>query len=140
MSHGSQFHQSADTFPPVCKLRPESPAWWLGTYTGHITVTGAGGASSPAIITVILTVAAPPVQHTGSLSWNASTSPGVVSYNAYRSTTPGGPYMLLANAITGLSLSDATVQSGVTYYYVVTAIDSAGEESPNSNEAKAVIP
>jgi fibronectin type 3 domain-containing protein len=48
--------------------------------------------------------------------------------------------MLLASAITGLSLSDVTVQSGVTYYYVVTAIDSAGEESPNSNEAKAVIP
>jgi fibronectin type 3 domain-containing protein len=36
--------------------------------------------------------------------------------------------------------SDSTVQSGITYYYVVTAVDSAGSESTYSNPTQAVIP
>ena len=36
--------------------------------------------------------------------------------------------------------SDQTVQSGVTYYYVTTAVDSQGMESVYSNEAAATVP
>ncbi len=36
--------------------------------------------------------------------------------------------------------TDSTVQSGTTYYYVVTAVDSSGSESNYSNQATAVIP
>jgi len=64
----------------------------------------------------------------------------VVSYSAYRSTTQGGPYILVASAMTGLSYTDTTVQSGLTYYYVVTAFDDRAQESVYSNDAKAVVP
>jgi fibronectin type 3 domain-containing protein len=111
-----------------------------GTYTGHITISAAGATNSPITVLASLTIAALPVQHSVDLSWNASTSPNVVSYSAYRSTTQGGPYLLAASAITGLAYTDATVQSGVTYYYVVTAFDDQAQESVYSNEVRAVVP
>jgi fibronectin type 3 domain-containing protein len=80
------------------------------------------------------------VQHTVALSWTASTST-VVGYNVYRSTTSGGPYTLLTNApVAGTAYTDSTVQSGVTYFYVVTAVNSNGTESVYSNESTAVVP
>jgi fibronectin type 3 domain-containing protein len=48
----------------------------------------------------------------------------------YRSTISGSSYGLLASVISGTSYSDQTVQSGTAYYYVVTAVDSAGREIP----------
>jgi len=59
----------------------------------------------------------------------------------YRSVTSGGSYNAMnGTAITALNYSDSTVSSGNTYYYVVTAVDSAGAESVYSNQASAVIP
>lgn len=80
-------------------------------------------------------------QHSVTLAWNASTSTNVVGYNMYRSAVAGGPYQQInigPNA--SLTYVDSTVAAGATLYYVVTAVDSAGAESINSNEAKAVIP
>ena len=51
-------------------------------------------------------------------------------YRMYRSTISGSSYSLLASVISGTSYSDQTVQSGTAYYYVVTAVDSAGREIP----------
>lgn len=39
-----------------------------------------------------------------------------------------------------MNYSDSTVQSGMTYYYVTTAVDSSGTESSYSNLAQAVVP
>jgi hypothetical protein len=75
------------------------------------------------------------------LAWNASTSQGVVGYNVYRSMTSGGPYTKgNSNLIATTSYSDLTVQSGLTYYYVTTAVDSQGMESAYSNQAVATVP
>ncbi len=80
--------------------------------------------------------AAPQGKHIA-LSWTASTTAGV-TYNVYRGTTSGGegttPY---AQGLTGTSYSDTKVTSHTTYYYKVTAINSAGQESVLSNEASA---
>jgi hypothetical protein len=104
-----------------------------GTYA--ITVTGSGGGIVRAV-TVSLTVTAQVA-----LSWNASTSQGVVGYNAYRSTTSGGPYTKLnSSLIPTTSYIDQTVQSGLTYFYVTTAVNSQGMESVYSNEAAATVP
>ena len=72
------------------------------------------------------------------LSWVASTSPNV-AYNVYRGTTLGGPYPTKLNLspVAALTYRDGTVQGGVTYYYVVRAVDTGGTESVNSNEAVA---
>ena len=77
--------------------------------------------------------------HTVSLNWHASTSSNVVGYNIYRGTTVGN-YALLKSMNAKTSYLDASVQSGQTYYYVVTAVNTAGAESPYSNTVEAVIP
>ncbi|HEU4386952.1 MAG TPA: family 16 glycoside hydrolase, partial [Blastocatellia bacterium] len=67
------------------------------------------------------------------LSWNASA--GATSYNVKRSTTSGGPYTLIAG-VTSTSFTNTGLTNGTTFFYVVSALNSAGE-SPNSNEASA---
>jgi hypothetical protein len=69
------------------------------------------------------------------LSWTAVD--GAVGYNVKRSTTAGGPYTTIATNVTGTSYVDNAVINGTKYYYVVTAVDSNGIESANSNEASA---
>ena len=78
--------------------------------------------------------------HKVGLSWNPSTST-VVGYNIYRGVQSGGPYTRLNASIQPSSTySDASVLSGATYFYVVTSVDSASQESVFSNEIAAVIP
>jgi hypothetical protein len=80
------------------------------------------------------------VNHSVSLNWTASTST-VAGYNVYRATTSGGPYTKLnSSVVTGVAYTDSTVQSGLTYYYVTTAVDASGSESAFSNQATAIVP
>lgn len=69
-----------------------------------------------------------------SLNWAAVE--GATGYNLKRSLTLGGPYNTVASNVYGTSYTDTTVTNGTTYYYVVTALNAAGE-SENSNEASA---
>ena len=80
------------------------------------------------------------MQHSVALTWNASTST-VSGYNVYRSTVSGSGYVKLNSSLVAvLTYADSTVQSGTTYFYVTTAVDSSGNESVHSNEVPAVIP
>jgi fibronectin type 3 domain-containing protein len=74
------------------------------------------------------------------LSWSASTSSDVVGYNVYRASVSGGPYSLIASSVSGTSYSDSNVTAGQTYYYVLTSVDSSGNESTDSNQASAAVP
>jgi fibronectin type 3 domain-containing protein len=75
------------------------------------------------------------------LSWVGSTSSGVVGYYVYRGTVSGGPYSKLnSTPAPTTNYTDTSVQSGVTYYYVVTAVDNKGMESAYSNQSMATIP
>ncbi len=65
------------------------------------------------------------------LSWTGTPAP---SYHVYRSLTAGGPYSLLATTA-ATTYSDAAVEGGVAYFYVVRAVDPC--ESDPSNEATA---
>jgi hypothetical protein len=65
------------------------------------------------------------------LRWQSSF--GATSYTVKRATTSGGPYTTVASGVTTASYTDKTVTNGTTYYYVVTAINSAGT-SGNSPE------
>jgi Concanavalin A-like lectin/glucanases superfamily/Bacterial Ig-like domain (group 2) len=105
----------------------------MGTYP--ITVTGTASSIQHAV-TVNLTVTAEI-----NLSWTASSSPGIAGYNAYRGTTSGGPYAKInTGLISSTTYSDLTVHSGLTYYYVTTAVSNQGMESSYSNEASASVP
>jgi hypothetical protein len=68
------------------------------------------------------------------LTWTAPRGPQ--SYNVKRSTTNGGPYKTIATGVTSTTYSNTGLRSGVTYYYVVTTVNTTGE-SGNSNQASA---
>ncbi len=84
-----------------------------------------------------------PKIHSVTLSWHAPSGGAEVSqmrYNIYRGTSTGGPYAQLATHVSGLSYTDTLVNSGRAYFYVVTAVDSAGRESRYSTEIMAEVP
>jgi hypothetical protein len=109
-----------------------------GSVTGSVTVASSA-TNSPDKITLSGTGIVA-LAHSASLSWIASTS-SVIGYNCYSSTVSGGPYTKLTAApVTTTSFTDTTVQSGRTYYYVVTSVNSAGLESVSSSQVSAVIP
>ena len=68
-----------------------------------------------------------------SLSWTASS--GATSYHVKRSTTSGSGYMQIA-APAAASYSDTGLTNGTAYYYVISALNAAGE-SVNSTQATA---
>jgi hypothetical protein len=110
------------------------------TSTQTVTITAVAGGVTRTFALTLNPPAA--IQHSVTISWGASPSSGVTGYNVYRGTTSGGPYTKINSSnIAGLSFVDNTVLSGVTYYYVGTAVNSTtGLESGFSNQAQAVIP
>ena len=122
--------------------------------SANLTVTFAPKAiGSLTAASVTVTSNAPPVtisvtgtgaQHSVSLVWAASTSPSIAGYYVYRSTTAGTGYGKLNSSSTvspsSTQYTDSTVQSGQTYYYVVTAVNSSNVESADSNQTVATIP
>jgi len=71
------------------------------------------------------------------LAWDANTEEDLDNYNVYRSTTSGGPYDLVASPITN-SYSDVGLTASTTYYYVVSAVDTSGNEGEKSVEASGM--
>lgn len=103
-------NNSPDTTPPGIPQNVEANA-------------GAGG-----IIEVIFS----DVNETGS---------GVATYSVKRSTAQGGPYVQVGTVTDNESATyiyqDNTTTDGITYYYVVSAIDGASNEGSNSVEVSA---
>lgn len=141
-STSSQFNLSGLTLPLTIAAGQSAP--FSITFQPQVSGTASGSFSfvssasnSPSTETVSGT--GQTVQHTVSLSWNASTSL-VSGYNVYRSATSGGPYARLSSLDPATSYADSTVQSGQSYYYVTTAVDSAGAESSYSNQVSVQVP
>jgi len=113
-----------------------------GSASGHISILSSN-LSAPETIAVSGagitsgTSSTPPVQHSVALAWGPSAS-SVTGYRVYRDD--GSGFLPLTSVIASLTYTDATVVSGATYHYAVTAVDSVGDESSFSNQATAVIP
>ncbi|MDP4645132.1 MAG: carbohydrate-binding protein [Opitutales bacterium] len=71
------------------------------------------------------------------LAWNAVS--GATSYRVLRATSSGGTYTEVVSGLATTSTSDAPPSVGVTYYYVIRAVNGA-VESVNSNVANAALP
>lgn len=72
-----------------------------------------------------------------SLSWNAVA--GAAGYAIYRSPLSGGGWVKVNNTpVTGTSFTDSGLRNAQTYYYIVKALDAAGNSSKASNEASAL--
>jgi hypothetical protein len=63
------------------------------------------------------------------LNW--SSAAGATNYNVKRSLTNGGPYGVIASP-TATSYTNTGLTLGTTYYYVVSAVNSAGESTNSS--------
>jgi hypothetical protein len=71
------------------------------------------------------------------LAWTAGVGPGVVGYNVFRSTAGGDFVRINSSPLTASSFTDTGLVNGVTYSYVVRAVDASGNESGPSNAASA---
>ncbi|HYV38598.1 MAG TPA: PQQ-dependent sugar dehydrogenase, partial [Gemmataceae bacterium] len=116
---------------------------------GKLTIAPATGAINDKVNFIDITSAAPatpPPAPSGltatagigqvALAWSATT--GATSYNVYRGTTANGESATpIATGLTSASYTDGGLTAGLTYYYKVSAVNSAGE-GPLSSEASAI--
>ena len=75
------------------------------------------------------------------LTWDANTESDLAGYKVYRSTTSGtygAPIVAIQGNVTTYQATNLTI--GQTYYFVVTAYDTSGNESDFSNEASGTPP
>ncbi|HEX6625031.1 MAG TPA: hypothetical protein VF064_15075 [Pyrinomonadaceae bacterium] len=90
------------------------------------------------------TAAAPQDGGRISIFFPANTESDVVGYNIFRATDEGLPRSLWTKLnrapLTRTTFQDETVQSGVKYFYYVTAIDNAGNESRPSEVDSETAP
>ena len=105
---------------------------------GHDSIFGAGK-----LLLADLPPAAPAnLNATGAdtavdLDWDDNVEPDLAGYNIHRSLTSGGPYAQINGLLVDSTYTDNGVINDITYFYVVTAVDSAGNESVDSAEVSA---
>ncbi len=72
------------------------------------------------------------------LAWSPNAEVDLRGYDVRRATSSGGPYTTINTApITATSFADTGRTNGVTYFYVVTASDQAGNVSAQSVQVSA---
>jgi LPXTG-motif cell wall-anchored protein len=64
------------------------------------------------------------------LAWNAVS--GASSYNVKRSNKAAGPFETIQSNVTGTSFQDSGLTENTTYYYVVSAVNTAGESADST--------
>lgn len=109
-----------------------------GTYNTAITVAASGASNSPQIIPVTLTLSAPTTTGTASLTWSPNTDTDLAGYKVYMGTQSGvyGPSISVGMTT---SYTAGNLTGGRTYYFSITAFDSAGNESLHSTEVSKPI-
>jgi glycosidase len=141
---------------PVAGFVPDGTqftvAYGVGVSSGgsFTVVNGKVAGNLPALSGAILTTGtidlAPPVAPSGlagdegtgqvQLSWNSVAGAG--GYHVYRSPVTGGGFVRITDTALGApGYTDTGLQNGRTYFYVVTALDTAGNESGWSNQIAA---
>lgn len=109
-----------------------------GPYSTIISVTASGASNSPQQIPVSLTLSQPTTTGSAGLSWTANTEPDLAGYKVHIGTQPGlyNPPITLGTTTT---YTATNLTSGKTYYFCISALDSAGNESPCSAEVSKPI-
>jgi hypothetical protein len=99
-------------------------------------VTGLGDTTPPASPSN-LNVTSPGTSGNLVITWDPNTESDLAGYRIYRSNTSGSGYIevgTVSKLVT--SFTDTGLEDGKTYYYVITALDSSGNESPYSDESQ----
>lgn len=142
---------------PVAGYLPDGvtlqPAYVVGTGSGPVSVSngqfaGSIGAKSAVVLVTGQIDLTPPAAPAGlalidegvttsTLNWNAVA--GAAGYNVYRSPVSGGGFIKVnSSPINGTTFTDSGLTVGRKYFYVVKALDIAGNESAASNEVSAL--
>jgi hypothetical protein len=119
---------------PTLGALPSGFNYALDTSTvGQVNLIVSANSPPPAPLNLTATVTNGIVN----LSWSSAAT--ATSYNVKRSTVGGGPYTTIAPGVAITNYSDPQVTNSTTYYYVVSALNAAGE-SANSTEVSATVP
>jgi hypothetical protein len=109
-----------------------------GAASGKITVSS-NATNSPSSIS-LSGMGVTPIAHAVALAWAPAVT-GVTGFRTYVSMVSGGPYVEMGSVpSTSPAYTDSSVQSGQTYFYVVTAVDASNNESLYSSEVPAIVP
>ena len=72
------------------------------------------------------------------LAWNSNTEPDLAGYKIYEATSPGSYGAAIATLPANTTSFRVTgLQPGATYFFVITAYDTSGNESARSTELRA---
>jgi len=114
------------------------------TYYYIVTALNPGDESTNSVQASATTIPPAPETLTASatnaqvtLNWTASA--GATSYNVKRSTNNGGPYVTNASPTT-TNYVDTGLANGTTYYYVVSAVNAAGQSANSAQASATTIP
>ena len=86
----------------------------------------------------MLTVTPPTTNGTATLTWTPNTVTNLTGYNVYMGTQSGG-YGAPVSVGTATTYTVGNLIGGSTYYFTVTALNSAGAESLHSSEVSKPI-
>ncbi len=104
-----------------------------------LSLLAACGGSDPVVPPPAPTgVAATPGDGVVGVRWSATA--GADGYTVYRSTSSGSGKAGTAVQVNATSLDQAGLTNGVTYYFVVTAVNAGGESPPSAEVAATPIP
>ena len=111
-----------------------------GTYSATITIKVGTWQTQAIPVKLIISPSTAPISSTTSsatLTWNAVTGTTISGYKVYVGEAP----RLYTRTITLGTVTSTTVTSltvGKTYYFVVTAYNSAGESTPSNEVSKTI--
>jgi fibronectin type 3 domain-containing protein len=110
----------------------------VGSTTGQLSISS--NSSTNPTLTVPLSGTGDP--HQVDLSWQApnGSSVTITGYNVYRASGGSSSFAVVNSMDSQTAYTDSGVQSGQSYNYYVTSVDSAGMESAPSNTTTVAIP
>jgi len=129
------------TYYFVLRTADEVPNWSFFSNVAIVTTSSLPDTSLPGDETPPAPVAglsATPVPQGILLNWSASPDPDLAGYVVYRGTSQGELDPLTAQLLLTDSYTDTDVTPGTTYFYAVTAVDNAGNESAVAQAISAI--
>jgi hypothetical protein len=72
-------------------------------------------------------------------AWDANTETDLAGYKMYCGSTSGGPYTFVKSVTQPITTTTNDFTTSGTYYCVLTAYDSSGNESGYSNQVMVVV-
>jgi len=120
---GAEYVESADSAPAIVTPRDAFPP------------------AAPAGLEITIVPATPQAPAYVELSWAISPEGDLAGYSVYRSEREDAPGdRISTDILPSPTFRDISVMPGKQYYYRVSALDRAGNESPKSSAAVAEVP